>query len=92
MFIYIHSSINTMEPKMSIDVIWDNLDSREKSELVATVASNAVKNGNLVALLRSPYGHYGSIVQAAADHIDALQSKLQTLEALNAPSITSKEA
>lgn len=66
---------------MTEDIIWDNLDATEKSELIAKIASNAVGKGTLVALLRSPYGHYGSIVKTAADHIEDLYSKIKTLEA-----------
>ena len=66
---------------MTAEIILRNLDPHEMSELVAKAASKAVENGTLVLLLRSQYGHYGSIVRTAADHIEELYSKIKTLEA-----------
>lgn len=67
---------------MSADIILNNLDPMETQRVVGLAASKAVENGSLVALLRSPYGHYGSILEVAAAHIEELHSKIARLEAV----------
>ena len=66
---------------MSAEIILHNLDAGETQRVIGLAASKAVENGNLAALLRSPYGHYSSILVVAADHIEDLYSKIKTLEA-----------
>ena len=78
----LYGFITTMGPKMTADIVLNSLTPHEMSEAVAKAASEAVENGTLVALLRSPYGHYGSIVRVAADHIEALHAKIKRLEAV----------
>ena len=73
-------------------MIFKNLPADETNKVVKLLADSAIENGNVVELLRSCVGHYGHVTAVAADYIESLQSKLQTLESLNNPSITSKEA
>ncbi len=74
--------IESMEQMMSdLSKIITDLPAQEMSELVKLLADKAVKNGNVVELLRSNVGHYGWVTAVAANYIEDLQSKIRTLEA-----------
>lgn len=59
---------------MTDNVILDSLSSQQTQDVIRMAAENATTGKKLVELLRSPYGHYGSILDAAANYIEKLET------------------
>ena len=57
---------------MSEHIIWDSLSPKQAQDVISMAVAHPTTGAGLVKLLRSPYGHYGAILDAAENYIEKL--------------------